>query len=111
MRRACAVFDISSSGLTVYQRGWLYQRLLHDAVHRARGKSVAEQCDYALILQHPSVYTLGKGASEENIKFIPGSDKELVKIERGGDVTWHGPGQLVMYPIIDLQCHRKDLHW
>lgn len=69
--------------------------------------------DALLVVQHPSIYTLGRGATVDNIKFTPSSSSshEVVRVERGGEVTWHGPGQIVAYPLFDLNKHRKDLHW
>jgi lipoyl(octanoyl) transferase len=74
--------------------------------------------DQLLILQHSSVYTLGRRADLSNLKFDPNSNSsavseqhKVVRVERGGDVTWHGPGQLVVYPIFDLDNHKRDLHW
>jgi lipoyl(octanoyl) transferase len=60
-----------------------------------------------LLLEHPPVYTIGSGGKEENVL-----DRSIgaVRINRGGDVTWHGPGQLVGYPIINLGKRRRDLH-
>jgi len=71
--------------------------------------------DLLILLQHPRVITLGRGASESNIKataaLLDQRGVELHEVERGGDVTYHGPGQLVGYPIIDLTHHKQDLHW
>ncbi len=68
--------------------------------------------DVLLLLEHPSVYTLGQGASLEHLKFQPQeSSVELHRIERGGEVTYHAPGQLVGYPILNLNFYQKDLHW
>lgn len=65
-----------------------------------------------LILQHPPVLTLGAGSSEDNLNFDPARPPlPLFRTERGGEVTYHGPGQLVMYPILDLQLLKTDLHW
>lgn len=64
------------------------------------------------MLQHPPVYTLGQGADIRFLKFAPGSKHyELHRVERGGEVTYHCPGQVVGYPILDLKQHRMDLHW
>lgn len=68
--------------------------------------------DVLILLEHPPVYTLGHGASLEFMKFDPtGSEFEVHRVERGGEVTYHCPGQLVGYPILNLRRHRQDLHW
>lgn len=68
--------------------------------------------DVLILLEHPSVYTLGKGSSEEFLKFDPhNSNYEVHRVERGGEVTYHCPGQLVGYPILNLHRYHKDLHW
>ena len=68
--------------------------------------------DVLILLEHPPVYTLGQGASKDFLKFE--TDKtnwDVHRVERGGEVTYHCPGQLVGYPILNLQYYRKDLHW
>lgn len=71
--------------------------------------------DLLLLLQHPPVVTLGRGTRSTSLPLSPdllrGQGFEVVEVERGGDVTLHGPGQLVGYPIFDLTHHRQDLHW
>ncbi len=71
--------------------------------------------DLLLLLQHPPVVTLGRGTRSTSLPLSPellrGLGFEVVEVERGGDVTLHGPGQLVGYPIFDLTHHRQDLHW
>ncbi|WP_208492089.1 lipoyl(octanoyl) transferase LipB [aff. Roholtiella sp. LEGE 12411] len=68
--------------------------------------------DVLILLEHPPVYTLGQGASAEFLKFeIDKSKYDVHRVERGGEVTYHCPGQLVGYPILNLQRYRKDLHW
>ena len=71
--------------------------------------------DALLLVEHPPVITLGRGtkpghlvASEAQLR---ARGVELYEVERGGDITFHGPGQLVGYPILDLKTHRQDLHW
>lgn len=65
--------------------------------------------DVLLLLEHPPVITLGRASHSEHILWPEGVD--VFEVERGGDVTFHGPGQLVGYPIFDLNQHCRDLHW
>ena len=65
--------------------------------------------DLLLLLEHPPVVTLGRGSQTAHLLRPDGV--ELFEVERGGDVTFHGPGQLVGYPILDLTGYRQDLHW
>ncbi|MEP6906326.1 MAG: lipoyl(octanoyl) transferase LipB [Gemmatimonadales bacterium] len=71
--------------------------------------------DMLLLVEHPPVVTMGRSAKSQNLtsssEFLASKGVELFDVERGGDVTFHGPGQLVGYPIIDLKRHRRDLHW
>lgn len=71
--------------------------------------------DILLLVEHPPVITLGRGTRAGSMPLAPEEltrrGVEVVEVERGGDVTFHGPGQLVGYPILDLREHRADLHW
>lgn len=67
--------------------------------------------DVLILLEHPPVYTLGQGANLEFLKFDSETVPELHRVERGGEVTYHCPGQLVGYPILNLRRHQPDLHW
>jgi lipoyl(octanoyl) transferase len=87
---------------------------LQRAVARARiAGTIAE--DVLLLVEHPPVVTLGRSTKQAHVTASPAllaaRGVELFEVERGGDVTFHGPGQLVGYPIVDLKRHRKDLHW
>jgi lipoyl(octanoyl) transferase len=71
--------------------------------------------DLLLLVEHDPVVTLGRGTRPGSLPLSPAQLEqrglEIFEVERGGDVTFHGPGQLVGYPIIDLRRHREDLHW
>jgi len=71
--------------------------------------------DLLLLVEHQPVVTLGRGTRGTSLPLAPDQlaqrGIEVFEVERGGDVTWHGPGQLVGYPILDLSGHRQDLHW
>ena len=70
--------------------------------------------DCLLLVQHPAVVTLGTGSTPDNLKFDPADPEapfEVHRTERGGEATYHGPGQIVLYPILDLARRRPDLHW
>ncbi len=87
---------------------------LQRAVARARIRGdVAE--DVLLLVEHPPVVTLGRTAKSANLiapqELLAARGVEVFEVERGGDITFHGPGQLVGYPIIDLKRHKQDLHW
>jgi lipoyl(octanoyl) transferase len=82
-----------------YRDAWDWQRRTADAVREGAPEALA-------LLQHPHVYTFGRRVHPENL-LVPPADAEVVESDRGGDVTYHGPGQLVAYPILDL--HRRSL--
>jgi len=87
---------------------------LQRAVARARiAGEIGE--DLLLLVEHPPVVTLGRSSKERHLLASPAllaaRGVELFEVERGGDVTFHGPGQLVGYPIVDLKRHKQDLHW
>ena len=71
--------------------------------------------DMLLLVEHDPVYTMGRATVATSLPLSVDAMRErgadVVEIERGGDVTWHGPGQLVGYPILHLSEHREDLHW
>jgi lipoyl(octanoyl) transferase len=81
------------AGLVPYEQAWARQRELHDAVVEGR------EPDTALLLEHPSVYTAGKRTEPSERPF---DGTPVIDVDRGGKITWHGPGQLVGYPIVKL---------
>ena len=89
---------------------WLGRVRYQDALALQRGL-FASDGRYLLLLEHPHVYTLGVRADPAHVLFDPASvGAELVPADRGGDVTYHGPGQLVGYPVLDLKPDRQDVH-
>jgi len=102
--RPCWLYQL---GEVEYQKAWDWQRqLVCDRIHNP------QLPDTLILLEHPPVYTLGQGASLDFLKFNPDqTDHPLHRIERGGEVTYHCPGQLVGYPILNLKHHQTDLHW
>jgi lipoyl(octanoyl) transferase len=90
-------------GLLEYREAWaLQQRLVDERVADARP-------DTLVLCEHPHVFTLGRRAGARQNVIAPG-DVPIVEVERGGDVTYHGPGQLVGYPIFKLAPAEQDLH-
>lgn len=103
-RRLCQVY---CPGRVNYETAWQWQRSLV-----AARRTLPQLDDVLLVLEHPPVYTLGQGASLEFLKFSPSeADISVHRIERGGEVTYHAPGQIVGYPILNLRHYRQDLHW
>ena len=96
--------EVIEAGTVPYVEGLEWQRRLAD--ERISGRL---DHDVLLLLEHPPVVTLGRGSHAEHVLRPAGID--VVEVERGGDVTYHGPGQLVGYPIIDLRNYKQDLHW
>ena len=112
-------------GKKEYKEVWDYQEdmLKEKVAQKTQARNQSDQPDYAaagvkndlLFVEHPLVYTLGKTGHEENVLI---SDKEREEkgieyfhINRGGDITFHGPGQIVGYPILDLEQFKPDLGW
>lgn len=95
-------------GRTKYQEVWDTQKRLVEL--RAENRIP----DILILTEHEPVITMGRGASKKNLLVSPEALRErgvgLYEIERGGDITFHGPGQLVAYPIIDLNYRERDLH-
>jgi len=89
-----------------FERAWRWQRTL-----QARLLADPEAPEALVLLQHQPCYTLGRGASLEHLHFDPAAPPlPLHRIDRGGEVTHHAPGQLVLYPVLDLRRRGSDLH-
>ena len=90
-------------GLTPYREAWELQRSVADAV------SQGTLPDTVLLLEHLPVVTLGRRTEEGELHVPAGAEVEIVETDRGGKSTYHGPGQLVCYPILDLTRHGQDV--
>lgn len=106
-------------GLIDYKEAWdLQEKLFAETIalkiERRNGTTTEETVNRLLFCEHPHVYTLGKSGSEENLLLNETQLEEhharYYKINRGGDITYHGPGQLVGYPIFDLDHFFTDIH-
>jgi|UPI000581AEA1 lipoyl(octanoyl) transferase len=86
-------------------------RLTHRQSIRLEKENRSKSFDTILLLQHKSVLTLGTASDESFILNRENSTVRTIRMDRGGEVTYHGPGQLVVYPILDLRQYRQDLHW
>lgn len=110
----------SDWGLIEYESAWKKQTAISDALKLAKkegrppGENGSQVNHHLIFCHHPHVFTLGKSGSRDNL-LIPEEkmvEEEVTffKINRGGDITYHGPGQLVGYPIFDLECFFTDVH-
>jgi lipoyl(octanoyl) transferase len=124
MKKQTIIFQ--DLGLLSYKEAWDYQETLMrqnlDIKSNALHKAVVGQeppladhptTNYLLMVEHPPVYTLGKSGKDEHVLFNEEERKlrgiEFFRINRGGDITFHGPGQLVGYPILDLENFFTDI--
>jgi lipoyl(octanoyl) transferase len=102
--RCCQLYNL---GIVPYEVAWQWQRSLV-----AKRREDNDLQDVLILLEHPPVYTLGQGSSLEFLKFDPAQSSHLLcRTERGGEVTYHCPGQVVGYPILNLRYYQQDLHW
>lgn len=106
-----ADFNYTDIGLKEYKSCWDYQeKLLSEIIEEKKtlGKPTAK--NYFILVEHPHVYTLGKSGDDKNLlaneEFLKKIDATFYRINRGGDITYHGPGQIVGYPIIDLEYYK-----
>ena len=100
MQRGAYVLDL---GLVPYLEAWELQRSLAGAV------SQGAILDTVIFLEHPPVVTLGRRTGEDELHVPEGAEVDVVETDRGGKSTFHGPGQLVCYPILDLRRHGEDV--
>jgi lipoyl(octanoyl) transferase len=100
VNRAAHLYDL---GRVPYVEAWGLQRSIASSV------AAGEAPDTVLLLEHPPVITLGRRTEEGELHVPPGAGVEIVETDRGGKSTYHGPGQLVCYPILDLTRHGQDV--
>jgi len=104
------MLEVRPLGIMPFADAYTLQRDL--CLARAEGRLAH---DVLLLVQHPSVYTFGRGTKAASLPLsaeaLAADGSDVVDIERGGDVTWHTPGQLIGYPILHLSALREDLHW
>ncbi len=108
-------------GLIDYQQAWEYQTKLFNEIlaiktenrNRLPDQQLATK-NYFIFCEHPNVFTLGKSGDEKNLlikkRDLPSIEASYFPTNRGGDITFHGPGQIVVYPVIDLENFFTDIH-
>ena len=110
---------IINLGLVDYKKAWdIQEKYFKQAIDRKiairNGENLPPPSNYLLLCEHPNVYTIGKSGKEENLLLsseeVKSKEASFYKINRGGDITYHGPGQLVVYPILDLDQFFTDIH-
>ena len=111
---------VQDLGVIDYQKAWDYQEVIFAKTiqtkvdNRTPDKLIQKTANFLLLCEHPHVFTLGKSGKEENLLVNDIQLKQInaayYKINRGGDITYHGPGQLVGYPILDLDNFFTDIH-
>jgi len=110
---------IINLGLIDYKKAWdIQEKYFKQAIDRKiairNGENLPPPSNYLILCEHPNVYTIGKSGKEENLLLsseeVKSKEASFYKINRGGDITYHGPGQLVVYPILDLDQFFTDIH-
>ncbi|MFL3026582.1 MAG: lipoyl(octanoyl) transferase LipB [Candidatus Neomarinimicrobiota bacterium] len=97
--------NIVDLGRMDYQSAWDFQKEFHNKV------LLGKETDTLFLVEHEPVYTLGKNANNNNLLKKANTNVKVFNVERGGDITYHGPGQLVGYPILDLHNYQKSISW
>lgn len=94
-------------GMTPYGEAWDYQEKLFQSILNAKQKGASSNTNYIIFCEHPHVYTIGKSGSDNNLlinkEALKAKGVSFFRTNRGGDITYHGPGQIVGYPILDLE--------
>ena len=107
--------EVLDCGVIRFADAWEKQRELLAYITAQKRNTPTESDNFLMLLEHPHVYTMGKTTDITNVLFndtlLEQIGAEQFAIDRGGDVTYHGPGQLVGYPILNLTMWKEDLHW
>jgi lipoyl(octanoyl) transferase len=94
-------------GMIPYGEAWDYQEKLFQSILNAKQKGLRSDTNYIIFCEHPHVYTIGKSGSDNNLlinkEVLKAKGVSFFRTNRGGDITYHGPGQIVGYPILDLE--------
>ena len=102
-----------------YKEAWdkqekVFKKIIDTKIDNRKNKNFDKTENYILTCSHPHVYTLGRSGDQDNLlidkNFIKKENLSFYKINRGGDITYHGPGQIVIYPILDLENFFTDIH-
>jgi len=105
MARRCVVVDLGSVDYTTAR----------DKQTEAAEPLARDECDLLFLVEHPPTITVGRSSDRRNVlasqRELAAEGIELLEVDRGGDVTYHGPGQLVAYPILNLNRHKRDVGW
>ncbi len=113
------IIQLEDLGVRDYQETWSYQEAIFKTIvdlkiRNRREDAQTQTPNYFLFVEHPHVYTLGKSGDMSNLllseKQLEAKGATFYKINRGGDITYHGPGQIVGYPILDLENFFTDIH-
>ena len=113
------IVEIQDLGKKDYKQTWDYQEdlfkgILNTKIKNRREEASLETPNYFLFVEHPHVYTLGKSGDINNLLVdeaqLKAKNATFYKVNRGGDITYHGPGQIVGYPILDLDNFFTDIH-
>ena len=116
MNKTVHLYDL---GLIDYKEAWDYQeelfkQIIDTKIENRKNNSENKTANFVLFCEHPHVYTLGKSGDESHLLLnqdaLEAHHATYYKINRGGDITYHGPGQLVVYPILDLDNFFTDIH-
>ncbi len=107
------ITEFHALGIVDYKECWDYQEVLFNEILKQKREEKSDILNHLIFCEHPHVYTLGKSGSEDNMLInyiqLQAKNASFHKINRGGDITYHGPGQLVAYPILNLTAFKVGI--